>query len=96
VHQARVVGDHGATGGNQDNRLLKLGFSRQVAAPCLLFVTERREDFIACLVVFCRTEQDYLVAFVNQLFRQLRLVFVRPAFCRAELGAGAEANHRAF
>jgi hypothetical protein len=33
-------------------------------------------------------EPNRTVAFVDQLFRQLRIVIVRPAFCRAELRQG--------
>lgn len=96
VHQAGIVADYRFTGGDQNNGLLKLGFAGQIAAPCLLFGRERGEDFIARFVVFRGAKQYDLKAFVDQLFRQLGVVIVRPAFCRAELCAGAEADNRAL
>ena len=96
MHQAGIVADHRFTGGDQNNGLLKLGFAGQIAAPCLLFGRERGEDFIARFVVFRGAKQYDLKAFVDQLFRQLGVVIVRPAFCRAELCAGAEADNRAL
>jgi hypothetical protein len=96
VHQARIVSDHRFTGGDQNDRLLQLGFTRQIAAPGLLLAAERGDDFFAGLVIFRRAEQRNLIAFVDKLFRQLGIVIVRPAFCRAELRAGAEADDRAI
>ena len=94
VHQPRIVSHHRFTGGNQDHRLLQLGFTRQIPAPGLLLAAEGGDDLFAGLVIFRRAEKRNLIAIVDKLFRQRSIVIVRPAFGRAELRAGAEADDR--
>ena len=71
-----------------DARKLELAAKQEMLA--------KEEDFIARFVVFRGAKQHDLKAFVDQLFRQFGVVIVRPAFCRAELCAGAEADERAL
>ncbi len=56
---ARIVSDNGFTGCNQDNRLIKLCFPRQVPTPCLLLGIQSGKNLIARLMIFRRAKQTF-------------------------------------
>ncbi|MNV96959.1 hypothetical protein D3C71_1920230 [compost metagenome] len=74
--------------------MLQLSFPSQVHAKAAGVVIQRSADLFARLVILGRTEQGDLITLIDQLLRQSGIVIMRPAFGRAELGAGAKADNR--